>query len=308
MKLNFKKLDFKKQLLRWRLFVPGLKQAAATSTPWRELMRRHWTIGLGLVAALFAFWATQHYAEEQVARERDRMLPRGGLVEVLVAARDLAEGDRASAETVAVRQVPRDWALPTALHPVDFDSVNQLAINRSLKAGHPLTLDHLRQGAQVSSSLQLEPGFRAVSISVDEVSSVGGLIQPGDRVDLWGASAIATPVDSGSLQSVGTDRVGQARQARLVAENLMVIATGQRTERAIGSSGTALPPTYGSITLAVPAAVAAYVLGGQFQGRLGIALRGASDKALAQVRSNPSVRAAATGPVEILVGGLEGAL
>lgn len=308
MKLNLKKPDFKKQLHRWRFFAARFRQTVVPSTPWAELLRRHWTVGLGLVAAFFAFWATQRYAEDQVALERDRMLPRGGLVEVLVAARDLAEGDRASAETVAVRQVPRDWALPNALHPVDFDSLNQLPINKSLKAGHPITLDHLRQGALVSSSLQLEPGFRAVSISVDEVSSVGGLIQPGDRVDLWGASAITTPVDSGALHSVGGDRTAQTRQARLVAENLVVIATGQRTERAVGPSGTASPPTYGSITLAVPAIVAAYVLGGQFQGRLGIALRGATDKALAQARSNPTVRATTTGPVEILVGGLEGAL
>lgn len=285
-----------------------LRSSFSTSTPWAELLRRHWTVGLGVLAALFAFWATQRYAEDRVAQERDRMLPRGGLVEVLVASRDLAAGDRASAETVAVRQVPRDWALPNVLHPVDFDSVNQLAVNKTLKAGHPLTLDHLRQGSSVNSALQLEPGYRAVSISVDEVSSVGGLIQPGDRVDLWGAATTTAPADSAALQSVGGERTGQARQAKLVAENLMVIATGQRTERATGPAGTAASPIYGSITLAVPAAVAAYVLGGQFQGRLGIALRGASDTALAQVRASASRRASATAPVEILVGGLEGAL
>lgn len=308
MKLNRSKMVFNMQLNRWRPLMSRLSSVFSTSIPWTELLRRHWTVGLGVIAALFAFWATQRYAEDQVALERDRMLPRGGLVEVLVASRDLAVGDRTSAETVAVRQIPRDWLLPNALHPVDFDSVNQLAVNKSVKAGHPITLDLLRQGASVNSALQLEPGYRAVSISVDEVSSVGGLIQPGDRVDLWGVAASPTSVDTGSIQSLGTDRMGHTRQAKLVAENLMVIATGQRTERTAGSAAVSTPSLYGSITLAVPASIAAYVLGGQFQGRLGIALRSASDVALSHVRTNVSSRAQAAGPVEILVGGLEGAL
>lgn len=282
-----------------------------------RLMRQHWMVALGLAAGIFAFWSTQQYAEDRVAQERERMLPKGGLMEVLVAARDLSAGDPANATTVAVRQVPREWSLPGALSPVDFESINQLTVQRPLPAGSPLTLEHLRSPRAGQSTLMLEPGFRAVSIAVDEVSSVGGLIQPGDRVDLWGYAPTPTSADTGALVTLSTERQPPSRQARLVAENLKVVATGSRTERADergggGGSVGSIGPGYTSITLAVPGSVAAYVLGGQFQGRLGIALRAASDgsgKAAGPGVSAPKVQLSQqlVAPVEILIGNMEGA-
>lgn len=280
-----------------------------------QLVRRHWMSGLGLLAAAIAFYATQQYAEDRVAQERTRLLPAGGLVEVIVAARDLAPGDLVSATTVAVRQIPRQWALVESVNPVDFDSIHQLALTRSLKAGQPITLDHLRQAKASVSGLRLDPGFRAVSISVDEVSSVGGLIQPGDRVDLWAHVQIASVQDPSSMISIAMDSAGPPKQARLVAENLKVIATGAKTER---SSQTAPegPPgmaAYSSITLAVPEHIAAMVLGGTFQGRLGIALRAGvpvsvvSGPTKLSKKRNKSDKDQLAGHVEILMGGIEGA-
>ena len=235
--------------------------------------RKYWMFGVGALSALLAFWATQQYAENRVALERDRLLPKGGFVEVLVAARDLAGGDVASPTTIAVRRIPKEWMLPDSLGPVDFEAVHQRVIALPLRTGHPLTLAHFRSSGLSGSALKLDPGYRAISIPVDEVSSVGGLIQPGDRVDLWAAPVTAGSAES-VLVSVGQDR--QPRGARLVAENLRVIATGLTTERtADGGRGAASSGAtgYASMTLAVPASVAATVLGGQFQGRLGLALR-----------------------------------
>lgn len=282
--------------------------------PGVQVFRRYWMFGLGLAAAVLAFYATQQYAEERVAQERTRLLPAGGLVEVIVAARDLAPGDLVSATTVAVRQIPREWALAESVNPVDFDSIHQLALTRAAKAGQPITLDHLRQARSSTSGLRLEPGFRAVSISVDEVSSVGGLIQPGDRVDLWAHAQIIPSQDSSSMVSISTEPSSPPKHARMVAENLKVVATGAKTERSgsspqEGATGGAL---YSSITLAVPEHIAAMVLGGQFQGRLGIALRAGTNAAsivgptkLSKKRSKADSEQLA-GPVEILVGGLEG--
>jgi pilus assembly protein CpaB len=273
---------------------------------WIYLVKQYWIIAVGILAAVIAFWATQQYARDQVAAERARVLPKGGLIEVLVAARDLSQGDKVSAETLAIRRVPREWSLPNSINPVDFDSVNQMALTRPVLSGHPLTLDHIRQAKSSTSSLQLDPGFRAVSISVDEVSSVGGLIQPGDRVDLWGATVQAPLGELGAMVSLPTDKQNATRPARMIAENLRVIATGQRTQRTESLAQQPIGPAYTSITLAVPAHVAAFVLGGQFQGRLGIALRDASEPSLTRLKLSSAGVAVSTGPVEILIGGLEG--
>lgn len=274
------------------------------------LARKHWMVAIGLVAAVAAFWTTQRYAENRVLQERDRMLPKGGLVEVLVASRDLSGGDVASPTTISIRRVPKEWMLADSLGPLDFDAVHQRALAHPLAEGHPLTLAHLRQSAAQGSVLRLDPGFRAVSIPVDEVSSVAGLIQPGDRVDLW-AAALTLPTPSAgevAIMALPTAERAPPKGARLLAENLRVIATGVNTERVDGprTGSSATPSAYSSVTLAVPASVAAVVLGGQFQGRLGIALR-APDEPRAEGRSVKQVAAIPVmAPVEILIGGLEG--
>lgn len=285
----------------------------------RNVLARHWIVLAGLGLAGFAFWSTQQYAQEQVQAERARLLPQGGLAEVLVAARDLFAGEKLSAETLAVRQVPSQWILPNSLGPTDFDAVNQVLIASSLKAGHPLTLTHLRQLTVAKSSLQLEPGFRAISIPVDEVSSIGGLIQPGDRIDLWASIAPVTSADSSAtLVSLPAERPSAVWPARLLAENLRVIATGQRTERTANApavNGGVMTPDpsfmpYSSLTLAVPAATAAAVLGGQSQGRISIALRSEQDKKASSKRAGKKIKThtppTPPPPVEILMGGIDG--
>lgn len=283
-------------------------------TPGANVLRRYWVPCLGLAAAGLAFYATQQYAEQRVAQERIRLLPAGGLMEVIVAARDLVPGDVVTAATVAVRQIPRQWAVSDAVNSLEFDSIHQLSLTRAAKAGQPITLDHLRQAKSSASGLKLESGFRAVSIAVDEVSSVGGLIQPGDRVDLWAHAQPIASQDASGMVQITTETAGPPKRARLVAENLKVVATGSRTERSAQSTADGAPGTlaYSSITLAVPEHIAAMVLGGQFQGRLGIALRAESlatpvtePTQLSAKRTKPAKEVTA-GPVEILVGGLEG--
>ena len=98
------------------------------------LMSQHWPLLLAGLSAIGAFFLTQSYAESRVMQERERLLPKGGLIEVLVAARDLGSGDIASPQTIAVRRVPQDWSLPGAITPLDFDSINQRRVVRAIKA------------------------------------------------------------------------------------------------------------------------------------------------------------------------------
>ena len=282
--------------------------------PFLGLLSQHWPLLLAGLAAIGAFFLTQSYAETKVMQERERLLPKGGLIEVLVAARDLGSGDIASRQTVAVRRMPQDWSLPGAITPLDFDSVNQRRVVRAIKAGHPITVDHIRQGSAEQNGVRLEPGYRAISISVDEVSSVGGLIQPGDRVDLWGAALPLIQPSEGGISSLAAERMPVAPRARLVAENLRVLATGARTERILdhakeqreASSAVA----YSTITLAVPGSLANLVLAGQLQGRLGIALRAAEElpRSAAVGRREEKPAPATYSPIEILIGSTDGGL
>lgn len=276
-------------------------------------LRRHWAVGAAMLAAIVAFLMTQHYATNKVLQERERLLPQGGLVEILVAARDLAVGDVVSPLTVAVRRMPQDWSLPNTITPLDFDAIHQRPMIKPLRAGHPITTDHLRRSAEDSGNLRLESGFRAVSVSVDEVSSVGGLIQPGDRIDLWSSAAPSVAPPEGAIISLTTERMPTQPQARLIAENLLVLATGGKTERAVtsvssGSRSATVGNAYSTLTLAVPAGLANLVLGGQLQGRIGVALRSSEGPVHATHNTLPGHRKFIPqhGPIEILIGSAEG--
>jgi pilus assembly protein CpaB len=282
------------------------------------IIRRHWVTVLGLVAACVAFGATQQYAERQVEIERQRMLPAGGVAEVLVAARDLRAGELMTPLTVAVRSVPREWIPHDSLGPGDFDTIAQRPLMSSLRSGVPVTTAHLRTVKVDPTVLQVDPGHRAISIAVDEVSSISGLIRPGDRIDLWGSPVPPLNSEPGGPVSITADRASAHRSARLVAENLRVVATGGRTQRddlrldeKSGHPDTA-PQAYSSLTLSVPPTIASAVLGGQFQGRFAVALRSAIPERAGLARRSaqrPPLRTIQDLlPVEILMGGLEGAL
>ncbi len=306
--------------------APNPRRTGISSTPassesalplWRRLVRRHWVSALGVAAAGLALVATQQYTDQQVSVARQKMLPAGGMAEVLVAARDLRPGELVSPLTVAVRNVPRDWTPHDSVAPIDFNAIEQRPLMIGLRSGAPLTVGHLRPVATRPSALQLDPGHRAVSIAVDEISSIGGLIQPGDRIDLWGSPIAPITMEPGAPVSISADRTATQRSARLVAENLKVVAAGGRTQRTelhsseTASSSDAGPQSYSSLTLSVPPSIASAVLGGQFQGRFAVALRSPTTNSAVTARRGSGKSTAIVKeaiPVEILMGGLEGAL
>jgi pilus assembly protein CpaB len=57
----------------------------------------------------------------------------------------------------------------------------------TIPQGSTLTETKVGQPAEVGLTVRLKPGMRAVSIPVDRVKAVSGLIQPGDRVDVMAA-------------------------------------------------------------------------------------------------------------------------
>lgn len=109
-------------------------------------------------------------------------------VRVLVTKRDLPVG------TVVQPLADLDWqAMPPEEAQEDYlreegtsiDSLAGAIVRRTLKSGEPVTQASLTRAGEGSfMSAVLEPGMRAVSISVTPTSGNAGFISPGDRVDL----------------------------------------------------------------------------------------------------------------------------
>ncbi len=105
----------------------------------------------------------------------------------LVAAHPLPPGTLERDSDLTVKTVPRDHVPPDAIldTPLGRAQLYGALVQHYIEPGMPLRLDDvLRPRDRGFLAAVLAPGTRAVSIAVDPVSGVGGLIWPGDRVDV----------------------------------------------------------------------------------------------------------------------------
>ncbi len=91
----------------------------------------------------------------------------------------------------------------------------------SIPSGSTITGSKVGRPQDVALSVVLKPGMRAISIAVDRVKDVSGLIKPGDRVDV-----IAVPGRAGSETPV----------ARTIIRGALVLALGAQLESSAPAS------------------------------------------------------------------------
>lgn len=138
---------------------------------------------LALVVGGGATLAVHRYLKARVA-DIDAQAQGPDRVKVLVAKAALDRGAALTAETVAVREIPAQWAHSDALRPEQFDEVENQLLAVPARPGEPLHRAQLEPARPPSFAARLTEGLRAVTVPVDEVNSVSGMIAPGDRIDL----------------------------------------------------------------------------------------------------------------------------
>jgi Flp pilus assembly protein CpaB len=106
-------------------------------------------------------------------------------VDVVTARQDIQTG------TVIESNLLTTTKLPSTSVPFDaISSPNEivgLPARQTIVAGLPITLSMFGQQGSASNAevlRALDPGFRAMAVQVDQVTGVGTIIQPGDRVDV----------------------------------------------------------------------------------------------------------------------------
>ncbi|MGI9253708.1 MAG: Flp pilus assembly protein CpaB, partial [Thermomicrobiales bacterium] len=108
-------------------------------------------------------------------------------VPVVVAARDIPADTLLTEADVEVDQIPAKGRHPRAL--TDPAQAVGNVTNADLLLGEPILDSRLVMPEDAEPNTfarDVPPGFRAVALSADEIKLVGGLVQPGDRVDVVG--------------------------------------------------------------------------------------------------------------------------
>jgi pilus assembly protein CpaB len=136
-------------------------------------------VGVGGLAALGA----KNYLSRQVAELEEREKNKA-MVQVVVAKTDLAKGARLSTENLATRAMPKEWAHSGAVTPDQFDRANGSVLAYPASAGEPLIWAQLEGQRTPTFSARLTAGRRAVTVPVDEISSLSGMVEPGDLIDI----------------------------------------------------------------------------------------------------------------------------
>lgn len=207
---------------------------------------------------------------------------------MVVAAADIPLGTTITEDLVETQDV-KTTELPAGAYKTEAEVIGR-AVTTQLTKGQLVDANAFSQ-TTVNTDIGrlLDTGRRAMSIQVDQVSGVGTLIKPGDRVDVVVgiAGADKFPVVTTDPQ---TDQITvvpgiNATSVKAIIQNLEVVGTllppqepaqdGEQTD------GTAAPSLNGQtqiVILAVSAQEAEVLRFGQIDGTITIILRSPEDK------------------------------
>jgi len=189
--------------------------------------------------------------------------------EVVVAADDLQVGSKIDDKDIRLVHFP-SGDLPAGCFHQKTKVVGRGVVLPIAKGEFVLPNKLAGENAGAGLPSLIPPGMRAVSVRVNDTTSVSGFVQPGTRVDVL---------------LTGNPQGSNEQQTTTVLENVAVIATGQRLER--NSAGE--PQSAPVVTLLVSPDDAERLTLASTQGHIQLALRNPLDtkqEEVAAVKSN----------------------
>ncbi len=259
--------------------------------------RMMYFVGAFIFAALAAFLVWDYLRREsqevkkramqEVAQQREMQ------TNVVVAKEDIPRGaivNEAMLENFLVR---KDYLQPKAvLSPERIIGMSTLV---PISKGEQMTLNKLMSAAEkkiVTSLATATPiGKRAITISLDNVAALQGMLRPGDYVDILATLPLPTQDPQGKI-------IAQPVVAPIF-QNVLVLAVGARMgdkeqeappaasrERydSMGGSDQGKPPERTPITIALTSQEASFLQFVQEQGRVRLSLRSPADSRIEPVQ------------------------
>ncbi len=140
----------------------------------------------------------------------------GEPIEVLMVTSDVPIGEPLTQQKLATRQLPQAYVEDRHVLASDQQRVLGIRVSNGLSANQSLLWTDLATGSSVRRDLStlLREGMRALTIRANASSSFGGLLRPGDRVDV-----LLTATRPG----------GESRVTVPLLQNILVLAVGADT-------------------------------------------------------------------------------
>jgi pilus assembly protein CpaB len=187
----------------------------------------------GLVAAALVFVAVSNSSDDNSSSSNS-----GATVPAVVAASNLSAGSTISADSVKVIQVPNNLALAGVF--TDAQTLVGQVTNVDIAAGQQIL------PSQVGSKVEgkglgyvIPAGMRGIGVPIGDESAVGGLLLPGDRVDV-----VATfKIGDGDFTNYKVVTVLQNLEVLAVEQTaLEAVPVGQSTDGAASQDASGRVP------------------------------------------------------------------
>lgn len=235
----------------------------------------------GIVLGIMAIVMTKVYLDQQqqAVQERARAAianMQSNQTAVLVAKRDIPQGSVIEAEMFESSIVPNKFVQPQAV--TSLDRISGMVTVAPISKGEQISLSKLTNVKQAAGGGDLAgvtpSGKRAISIVVDNIASLSGMVKPGDYVDVLATIQIPAPGADGQV-------VNQMVVVPLF-QNILVLAVGSDTGGAsLGGSRYAEKDSSSGgnilITLALGPQEANLVAFVQEQGKIRLTMRSPAD-------------------------------
>ena len=114
-----------------------------------------------------------------------RELGSGEMIRIVAVRTSIPQWSQIESGQLEIMEVPAKWAPPSYLPEGLRDELVGRMVGASVPAGQALLSLHLADGNQTSRLSQvIDPGLRALPLEIDKVTAFGGLLKPGDYVDV----------------------------------------------------------------------------------------------------------------------------
>jgi pilus assembly protein CpaB len=188
-------------------------------------------------------------------------------VRIVVARRNIPANEPLEVEWVAARPVPKKFVHANAIYPEEVDLIISRELVYPIRAGDPILWMDFKGGERYRGfSTMIKESERAMTVRVDEMSTIAGLIQPGDHIDMLGTF---------KRTSDSRDSRNEMETTITLLQNVVVLAIGQITSARSGMRKDR--SASGMLTILVTPEEAALLIHAQRVGKLHNVLRNPED-------------------------------
>ncbi|MBU0709946.1 MAG: Flp pilus assembly protein CpaB [Candidatus Omnitrophica bacterium] len=187
---------------------------------------------IGAILALIAVFMVKVYLDKQrqMMREEERRRmaqEQENLVPVLVAKKDIPANLELNPDSLEVSMIPKQYVQPRAA--TSLSRISNMVTTVAIAKDEQITLDKLRQAQEVQKQQPVSQGGalasrtpigkRAITVPMDNIGSLAGMVKPGDYVDV--IAMISIPVMTPDNKQVAQTSVIPLFQ------NVLVLAVGR---------------------------------------------------------------------------------